>query len=241
MHVHFIIHEAYEGPGVLLNWVKSRNYSVSSTKLYLGEVLPLDKTPIDLLVVLGGPQCPATTTQECHYFNAEGEITFIEECINAGKSIVGICLGAQLIGEALGARFEKSPYKEIGHFPIALTKSGRQHDKLSHFNEIELVGHWHNDMPGLTSTSKVLATSAGCPRQIIEYSHLVYGFQCHLEFTTESLTALIDESQQEFNSMKSYLYVQNSEAILASDNAQMNALLITFMDKLVVTYKSSAC
>ena len=147
-----------------------------------------------MLIVLGGPQNPGTTTKECSYFNVDEEIAFIGRCIKNGKAVVGVCLGAQLIGESLGAKFEQSPYKEIGYFPIELTDDGLAEAKFSHFNRSEVVGHWHNDMPGLTLTSKVIAASAGCPRQIVEYSSLVYGLQCHLEFTSDSITALIDNA-----------------------------------------------
>lgn len=64
--------------------------------------------------------------------------------------MVGICLGSQLIGEALGAKVCQSPEKEIGHYPIALTEAGQQHPLFSHFGSPLTVGHWHNDMPWLT-------------------------------------------------------------------------------------------
>jgi len=236
MKVHFIIHEAYEGPGAFLTWADEHAYTVSYTRIYLQEALPDEVNTIDLLIVLGGPQCPATTSQECTYFNAAKEIGFIRDCIEAGKAVVGVCLGAQLIGEALDAPFEQSPHKEVGYFPIKLTEDGRQVDKFSHFNASELVGHWHNDMPGLSPTSKVLATSAGCPRQIIEYSNLVYGFQCHLEFTTESIKEIIEVSDDEFVEIEQHNYIQAPNSIIAQNSLAMNALLVEFMDKLMFSY-----
>lgn len=237
MKVHFIIHEAFEGPGAFSTWVKENNYVASSTKVYLGESLPSNCQFIDVLIVLGGPQCPETSEQDCHYFKKDEEVSFIRSCINSGKAVVGVCLGAQLIGEALGAVFEKSPNKEIGFFPIVLTKDGAEHPKLEHFNQREVVGHWHNDMPGLTPTSKILASSVGCPRQIVEYSNLVYGFQCHLEFTSELITELIENSHDEFDIVDSQKYVQKPEYIAASDCYSMNSLLMNFMNKLVISYQ----
>lgn len=236
MKVHFIIHEAYEGPAAFLTWVNERNYQATSTKLYLGESLPLDGSAIDVLVILGGPQCPETTEQECYYFKVDEEVSFIKACIENGNAVVGVCLGSQLIGEALGAKFEKSPNKEIGYFPIELTDDAVDHAKFSHFNQCELVGHWHNDMPGLTASSKVLATSVGCPRQIVEYSNLVYGFQCHLEFTPESIAKLITNAADDFANMTQYNYIQKPEQIVAGNSLSMNSLLFTFMDNLVVDY-----
>jgi GMP synthase (glutamine-hydrolysing) len=239
MQIHFIIHETYEGPGAFLSWANEHGYAVTYTRVYLQESLPKDIQAIDLLIVLGGPQCPATTLEECHYFSAEKEISFIRRCVEADKAVMGVCLGAQLIGEALGAKFEQSPHKEIGYFPIKLTELGRRHPSFSHFNAIETVGHWHNDMPGLTPTSRVLATSTGCPRQIIEYTPLVYGFQCHLEFTAESIAELITVSADEFETTDHHNFIQNPERLMANSSLSMNALLFEFMDKLMDSYAKS--
>ncbi len=86
-------------------------------------------------------------------------------------------LGSQLIGEAFEAKFKESPFKEIGSYPITFTKSGTDNELFSDFPETVKVGHWHGDMPGLTSESKIIAYSEGCPRQIVQYSEMVYGFQ----------------------------------------------------------------
>ncbi|WP_222597247.1 glutamine amidotransferase-related protein [Chitinophaga pinensis] len=109
--------------------------------------------------------------------------------------------GAQLIGQALGADVEQSPQKEIGVFPIQLTAAGKRSSKFTHMAEAREVGHWHNDMPGLTADSKVLAYSDGCPRQIVEYTDLVYGLQCHMEFNPALIELLIRHSGEELLNM----------------------------------------
>src|SRR5262249_25394743 len=147
---------------------------------------------IDLLVVMGGPQSPTTTPAECPHFDAAAECDLIVRCVRARKAVVGVCLGAQLIGTALGAQHEASPEKEIGKFPITL----QPHPKFAGFGDMLDVGHWHSDMPGLTEGAVVIARSAGCPRQIIEYGDLVYGFQCHMEFTPEVVELLIAASER---------------------------------------------
>ena len=174
VHIHFIIHEVFEGPGAFLTWAKSRGHSIGYSRVYNGEPLPLSSENIDLLIVMGGPQSPDTTTQMCPHFDAAAEIALIKKCIDSEKAVIGVCLGAQLLGEAYGARCESSPEKEIGSFPIRLTEAGKDNRFFSHFKDGCVVGHWHNDMPGLSAKSQVIAYSEGCPRQIIQYGTFIY-------------------------------------------------------------------
>lgn len=238
MKIHFIQHETFEAPGAYADWAKSRNYDISFSKVFENEALPTTEIDdIDMLIVMGGPQCPATTRQECPYFDASAEIAIIKQCVAKGKAVVGICLGSQLIGEAMGAKYEQSPEKEIGVFPIHLTEEGLNDEKISHFGNVLKVGHWHNDMPGLTPDAQVLATSEGCPRQIVRYSPLVYGFQCHMEFTPEVVELLIAEEEAFLENNTTHRFVQKPNEIRNYDYTEMNQKLYAFLDKLVEEYQ----
>jgi len=237
MKVHFIVHESFEAPGAYETWVKARGYSASHSRVYLNQPLPENADGFDLLVVLGGPQSPATTQEQCAHFDARAEQRLIAQAIDAGRAVVGICLGSQLIGEALGARFEHSPEKEIGKFPITLTEEGRDNAWIAHFGEILDVAHWHNDMPGLTPDAKVLAYSEGCPRQIVEYGPLVYGFQCHMEFTTEVVELLIAASAAELATLTDRRFVQQPQVLREHDYQEMNQKLFGFLDQLMAAYR----
>lgn len=236
MHIHFIVHESFEAPGAFETWTETRGHSTGFSRVYLGDALPQTAERIDLLIVLGGPQSPATTTAECPHFDAAAEKALIARCVDAGKAVLGVCLGSQLIGEALGAQFGHSPEKEIGKFPIVMTEDGLNNPKFSHFRGSLAVGHWHNDMPGLTPQAKVLAYSEGCPRQIVEYSNLVYGFQCHMEFTPEVIELLIKAAEQELPTLMEHRFVQQPEVLRQHDFSEMNQKLGEFLDKLVLAY-----
>ena len=236
MHVHFVIHESFEAPGVYETWVKERGHSASFSRVHAHEPLPQDITPIDLLVVMGGPQSPTTTLEECAHFDSAAEQALIRRCHAAGKAVVGVCLGAQLIGQALGGQCGASPAKEIGNFPITLSEIGRQHAKFAHFDDSLVVGHWHNDMPGLTDTASIIASSAGCPRQIIEYDRLVYGFQCHMELTAELVELLIAASAHEWSNPILPPFVQVPAALRGHDYRSMNQALYGFLDNLMADY-----
>lgn len=183
MQVHFIVHEDFEAPGAFETWAMARGHKVTFSRVYAGQKLPGDLRDIDLLVVMGGSQDPSVTPDECPHFDSRAEQALIASAVRMDKAVIGVCLGAQLIGEALGARFAHSPEKEIGKFPIFMSAGSEQHPMFSHFGNKLDVGHWHNDMPGLTPEAEIIAYSEGCPRQIVAYSELVYGFQCHMELT----------------------------------------------------------
>jgi len=236
VHIHFMIHEDFEGPGAFLTWAKSRGHSIGYSRVYKGEQLPPSIEEIDLLIVMGGPQSPSTTVEMCPHFDAAAEIALIRKCIDSEKAVIGVCLGSQLIGEAYGAKCEKSPEKEIGCFPISFTETGKKHEFFSHFGNTSIVGHWHNDMPGLTEKSRILAYSEGCPRQIVEYEKFVYGFQCHMEFTDELMELLISNSETELQKEKDRKFVQQADVLRQNDYATMNHNLFVFLDKFTAEY-----
>ena len=232
MHIHFIIHEHFEAPGAYEIWGKNRGCSMSYSRVYQGDPLPEDLQSTDLLIIMGGPQSPTTTLQECPWFDAQAEIRLIGRAIEAGKTVIGVCLGSQLIGEALGAAFCHSPEKEIGKFPVRLTDAGKANPLFEDFGHELNVGHWHNDMPGLTPQAKVLAYSEGCPRQIVQYGERVYGFQCHMELTPEVVELLIEHSQNDLRRAAEFRFVETAEKLRSHDYREMNQVLFSFLDKL---------
>lgn len=232
MHIHFIIHEHFEAPGAYEIWGKSRGCSLSYTRVYQGDPLPEELENLDLLIIMGGPQSPATTREECPWFDAQAEKALISRAIEEGKTVIGVCLGSQLIGEALGAAFCHSPEKEIGKFPVRLTDAGKANPLFEGFGSVLNVGHWHNDMPGLTPQAKVLAYSEGCPRQIVQYSERVYGFQCHMELTPEVVELLIEHSQSDLRRAGEFRFVETAEKLRSHDYREMNQVLFSFLDKL---------
>lgn len=220
--------------GYIITWAKEKGHELRYTRLFNYEELPSD-IDSDALIILGGPQNPGTTVEECPYYDTSKIRPFIKKYIDANKIVFGTCLGAQLIGEALGAKYSHSPNKEVGFTKGILTKDGKEDKYLSNFPNVTDVAGWHNDMPGLTKEAKVLMYSEGCPRQIIKYSKLVYGFQTHMEFDHDSLLKALKASADELKELKGP-YIQKEEEILSFDTKEMNNLLCTFLDNLFNDY-----
>ena len=234
MRVHFILHETFEVPGAYLKWALERGHHITSTKVYEKESLPETIDGIDFLIVMGGPQSPDEDRENFPYYDPKAELAFMKEAIAADIYIVGVCLGAQLLSVAYGAKYEHSPEREIGVYPVTLTMEGLTDPHVSLFGETLETGHWHGDMPGLTKDAVVLATSQGCPRQIIRFSPKHYAFQAHLEFDPDAIELLIaaDGEDKLREQSEKLPFVQTPEELRGNDYSEMNAKLYAFLDSL---------
>ena len=233
MRIRFIQHDAWVLPGEYLAWAERNGYDAGITKCWEHERIPED-ADADMLVVLGGHQCPATTKAACGYFDAARDKALIRRYAEAGKIVVGVCLGAQLLGEALGAAYAQSPEREIGPVEARLTDAGRADPFFASFGDTFPAGEWHNDMPGLTKDSVILAESDGCPRQIVRYGKYLYGFQTHMEFTRSIVAAGLEDAGGHLNCTGRF--VQTEEQLLGFDYSGMNALLSGFLDAMTEAY-----
>lgn len=233
MKIRFIQHSKYVDPGEYLLWANRHDYEVAFTRIYDYEKLP-DNVDADMLIILGGPQNPGTSKAEYDYYDVEAEKDFINLYISRGRIVVGSCLGAQLVGDALGGRFHLSPYPEIGHVRGALTEEGKKDPFLKDFPDHFDMGSWHFYMPGLTHQSEVLAYSDGCPHQIIKYAKYVYGFQTHMEMNKEIAKQIIDSEKD--TPRITGPYIKSDEEILSYDYSEMNKLLSSFLDNIVDSY-----
>ena len=146
-----------------------------------GAQVPLDS--ISGLVFMGGPMSANDDLP-----NIRREIQLIEAAIAKEKPVLGICLGAQLIAKALGARVYRNPVKEIGWFPISWTEDAQPDRLLGGLTRPETVFHWHGETFDLPSHAVRLVESEACRNQAFRFGANAYGLQFHLEVTPKMIT-----------------------------------------------------
>ncbi len=224
MRCHFIQHAHFETPGSLLEWATSHQFKIAIYHPYQGDSLP-EVSEGEPVIFLGGPQ---SATEYQRYAYLEKEVGYIRKLAKQNQPLLGICLGAQLIGESLGGTARRSPEKEVGVFPISLTADAVTHPFFKGLPASINVMHWHNDMPGLTPQAKILATSAGCPRQVVEYGPQILGIQCHFEANKEWLQLLLENASTDLAPSR---YTQSLEAMNKTDFSEMNRTLHKILDR----------
>ncbi len=183
MKVLILKHVEIEGPGLIEVCLKKGKIPYEILALNSSISLPkLDA--FTHLVILGGPM---NVYEEDLYPFLKKEDLFIKEALQRGKSILGICLGAQLIAKALGAKVFQAPIKEIGWYKVSLTPSGLKDPIFTNLPQSFMVFQWHEDTFEIPKGAILLATSTSIPHQAFRYGEHAYGLQFHLEVTEEMI------------------------------------------------------
>jgi len=143
------------------------------------------------LIVLGGPM---NVDQLDEYPNLAKEVSLIQEALDRKLSVLGICLGAQLLARALGARVKPDHAREIGWHDVNLTGKGEVDPVLSAFGGRQQVFQWHEDAIELPADAVHLASSEACEVQAFRFGESAYGFQFHLEVNHSLIDRWLDRA-----------------------------------------------
>lgn len=207
MRAHYLQHVPFEDLGSIEPWLKGTGFEITNTKFFESAELP-DLKKIDLLVVMGGPM---SVNDEVEFPWLISEKEFIREAIHSEKTVLGICLGAQLIASAIGARIYRNSVKEIGWFPIYGMLSNDT--SIFSFPPSLKVFHWHGDTFDLPSGATRLAKSDGCENQVFQFGRSVIGLQFHLETTPKAAQEIVANCRDELVPSK---YIQTAQEILSA-------------------------
>lgn len=227
MRAHVFQHVPFEDIGSIRSWLDARGAVVTYTRFFADDPIPtLDG--VDLLIVMGGPMS-VNDEDTLPWLVAEKQA--VRDAIARRVPVIGICLGAQLIASALGARVYPNAAKEIGWFPIRAVDAG---EGAFRFPDECTVFHWHGETFDLPPGARLLATSAACVNQAFEIAPNVIGLQFHLETTPKSACAIVEHCGDELIRGP---WIHDAETILAAPPAhyeRINRLMCEVLDYLVV-------
>lgn len=225
MHLHWLQHVPFEGLGFISTWLDSRQIQQSVTRLYQQDTLP-ELTALDGLIIMGGPM---GVNDDAQYPWLAGEKQFIRQCIDAGKPVLGICLGAQLIASVLGASVAPNPHKEIGWFGISKVVENNMHPLAQFLPDNESVFHWHGDRFEIPDNCIRLYESIACANQAFVYRENVLALQFHMETLPENAESLLQHCADELVLAE---YIQSADAIRENMHLHktMNSTLETILD-----------
>ncbi len=183
-------HVSFEHLGLIAPALESRGLAVQYVDMFDGAPAPERIGEAGGLIFMGGPM---SANDDLPYLRAE--LALIEQAAKAGTPVLGVCLGAQLIAKALGARVYRNRVKEIGWFPVWWTPAAAYDPLFAGLSAPETVFHWHGETFDLPPGAEWLARSEACGQQAFRAGANVYGLQFHLEVTPEMIADWITEDQ----------------------------------------------
>ena len=206
MKIHCLLHTENAGHTFLPEWAALHDHSWESSIVPLVPELPSPRD-VDCVLVLGGPM---SAWEDQRYPWLRQEKRFIETFIDTGKPLLGVCLGAQILADVLGARTYQGPHKEIGWYSALAAPEGRETwlgDLLPARFE---TFFWHGDTFDLPDCAVRIASSAAFPNQGFVWNQ-VLALQFHLEVKPEWVQMLVRRDAQE---LQAAVYVQTAETVL---------------------------
>lgn len=176
-------HVAFEDLDAFAPALAARGFALAYRDAALDDLGADELFDARLLIVLGGP---IGAYEEAAYPFLGPEIALIARRLAAGRAVLGICLGAQLMARALGARVYPAAVKELGWAPVALGPAGRG-SCLAPLGAQAAVLHWHGDTFDLPAGAEHLAATATTPNQAFAWQAHGLALQFHLEVTARGL------------------------------------------------------
>lgn len=219
MKVHYLQHVPFETPGSILPYLHDKGAQIHASHLYKNDDLPEVKD-FDLLIVMGGPM---SIHDNDEYPWLAPEKALIKAAIDSDKKVLGICLGAQLIADVMGASVSKNTHREIGWFDISPSAALADTILADAFPEQVSVFHWHGDTFAIPDDAIHLASSDACQNQGFIYDDRVIALQFHLEITREGASGIINNCRNELDGST---FVQSEREILANSQGYENINLL---------------
>lgn len=192
-------HARSEGLGTIERALRGAGHSFKYLRTFEGEAVPPDAGIFRGLVIMGGPM---GVYEYAKYPFLKDEMKLIENFLNEGKPILGVCLGSQLLASALGAEVKKGQRKEIGWYPIHLNANAEADTLLKGQPDSFTAYHWHGDIFDLPANAEPLASSDLTALQAFRHGKNAYGLLFHMEVTREQIQTMLQEFSEEIRQEK---------------------------------------
>jgi GMP synthase-like glutamine amidotransferase len=235
MRIHYIQNYELADLGTIRTWAIEKGFAITSTRMYENPAVP-SVDEFDLLIILGGIM---GAYDEDKYPWLSIEKQFIREAVKQDKYVMGICLGAQLIADALGGRAYPHSVKEIGWWPVQLTKEANDEPLFHGIPEDFFAFEYHGDTFDLPEGSVLMAIGKGCQNQAFLYGDKVIGLQFHPEFDEPALQEIVMKHGSE---IAEDTYVQKPQEFLKQNSnfAPARKVLFTLLDNIENRFKYKA-
>lgn len=183
-------HHPAENLGAIADALESAALAWQYVRVFDGHPLPADMKGAGGLIVMGGPEA---VYQLDRYPYLRAEMRLIESALKAGRPVLGVCLGSQLLAAALGADVRRAAHKEIGWYPVRLRAEAKDDGLLRGLPEEFVACHWHSDIFDLPAGAVALASSELTELQAFRHGDNAWGLLFHAEMTERIVAALVGE------------------------------------------------
>jgi len=189
-----IVHVSSEGPGLFEPMLQQAGMATEIIDVERGDALPSTLDGVGALIVMGGPM--NAYQEKEHPFLAREDV-LLRQALTAEVPVLGVCLGAQLLAKAAGARVYRSPVAEFAWGYVEITPEGRHDPLLEGVVSPMFVFQWHGDTFDVPANGTLIARGVDVPNQAIRVGRRAYGLQFHVELDRRLLDLWMEVAPQE--------------------------------------------